>query len=223
MTSHTGIGKLQCLQSLTLSSNQLKYLPVQLFECHNLLNLHLDSNQLEFVPKEIVKLQKLCELTLSNNQLSFMNPNICLIIENLKGDYNSNPLLCYLSTPYWIKNWPKFDILDQYLSMDDGLEEKTVLLIIKKFKEFYNLQLVWKTGTPSLLELSMEKVYTDILLCSTEECRQQLLKRLPRGICHCFNTPPCFCFGCKKPLFKWAILSGGVNTGLVGFKCSNNC
>lgn len=219
----TGIQKLRCLQSLTFSNNRLKYLPVQLFECRNLINLHLESNQLKFIPKEIVKLTKLSELTLSNNQLSFLNPNIWLIINNLKGDYFDNPLLCHLDPPSWLKKWPRFNTNNCITS--NCLDEETMLLVIEKVKEFYHLQLVVKTGVPTLLELTMQRVYTDFLSsCSTEECCQQILKQLPKDIRSCFdNPPPCLCYFCKKPLFKWAIFCSGLSTNLVDFRCSNSC
>ena len=221
---HTGIGRLRALQSLNLSNNQLKNLPVQLFECHNLLNLHLESNQLKFIPKEIVKLKNLSELTLSNNQLLFMIPNIWLIIENLKGDYSDNPLLFHLNRPDWIKKWPKFDT-NEYMGFD-ALDEKTILLVIEKFKEYYNLQLVVKMGVPPLLELTMQKVFTDFLPSyrTTQECRQKLLRQLPKDIRSYFNTsPPCFCYRCKKPIFRWAIVCGFDSSDVASFKCSNKC
>ena len=222
----TGIWKLKSLKGLYLSSNQLKYLPVQLFECQNIVNLHLDNNQLKFLPKELVKLKELADLSLSENGLLFLNPNIW-IMANLKTvDYWDNPLLWHSEPPLWTGNERTLAKFQTNAPIQDtSSDENRTLLILKKFKEFYNIQLVCGSGIPTLFELTVCKVYTNLFFPHTEKCRERILRQLPKCLRSCFETPPpCFCFTCKKPLFTWAIVDYVADwKNIVVFCCSNKC
>jgi photosystem II stability/assembly factor-like uncharacterized protein len=76
------IGRLDALETLDLSHNQIKSLPDSLFSLISLKHLNLDNNLLSEIPIDIIKLTNLTDLQLQNNILNFD------VLESNKDFYN---------------------------------------------------------------------------------------------------------------------------------------
>jgi len=63
------IGQLHNLQRLWLSVNQIKEIPKEIGQLHNLEQLWLDRNKIKEIPKELGQLHKLQQLWLHNNPI----------------------------------------------------------------------------------------------------------------------------------------------------------
>lgn len=107
------IGKLR-LTSLTLSRNNLTYVPEELFDLTRLDYLDLSGNKLTSISESIFRLHECSNLDIGENELTSL-PNSIVNMENLENVYLNYNHLIHL--PAHIKDWVDSN------SDDDGWEK----------------------------------------------------------------------------------------------------
>ena len=125
---------IKTLKHLNLSRNQIKKLPLSLFNLQNLETLHLSQNQLGFIPYAIEKLTKLKIFAAVDNQLTYL-PATILKLPIKAASISRNPLLkisdqlSYFTT----KKYVCPSLFDMALSvvMENPSEVEKIPLIIR--------------------------------------------------------------------------------------------
>jgi Leucine-rich repeat (LRR) protein len=87
------IGKLNFLQSLDLSYNSIRTLPVEFLKLINLKSLYINHNELVELPKDIGTLKSLSIFDLSNNQLKTLPASIGSLINLTQLDVSYNQII----------------------------------------------------------------------------------------------------------------------------------
>ncbi|HEU5289559.1 MAG TPA: leucine-rich repeat domain-containing protein [Cyclobacteriaceae bacterium] len=149
------IGQLHNLKILNLGNNELTSLPREIGTLQHLEELSVENNQLDHLPIELLNLTRLRRVNFCNNQLD----RFPAISNSLEEIYLSNNAITEI--PVWIRSLSRLAVLDLAENRIDTISNNVILPVtVRKIDLYHNgLRSIGRPLflLPSLKELILEE------------------------------------------------------------------